>query len=252
MIGYDNLRQTLESLISSDASTTPEIFGNLLGLATQNFSLTSSFVDATARKDANSSTVLTKIMGIDPNLLSVYNPLAVLCIMDLRSAYPDPMITTAAFKVVERLVFSSHRNQALLNQSGLCRRLFKDLRSSTLTARDVSSAQKTLRRLLEMGAGLDEAREIFRALVMPAKHDPKTMALDSDTLEVLRGGMRGVGKWPHFVAFGGGGSGRSGIEVQTTGARSRTFPGSQGFSFLVSSHVLCTFGPSSMMSTMSL
>lgn len=164
----------------------------------------------------------------------IKSPAGIVCMLQLAPP-ASPSLAYATLKVVERIAFISHRNQALLNESGVAGILFQLLRSTPpRPVEEIVVMSKTLKRLLDMGARPDEARAMFRSVLKPEADGPSNYHLDSEVLEQLKIGMRSAGKWPSFIAFGSGGEARAGLELPNAHLQGRTFPGSTGLTFLVS------------------
>ncbi|KAG8984948.1 hypothetical protein FRB94_005904 [Tulasnella sp. JGI-2019a] len=236
LVGYDVFRHTLEALISFDKRTIREVSGYLLCLATENFGLVNCFEDDDDVLGSSSGNDRTgsKVTALDPDALSLHNPAAILCMIELQRSFPSASVIATTFKIVERMVFSSHRNQALLNQAGLCRLLSRELSSSPsiLSVHDTASIQRTLRRVLEIGLNFDEAEEMFKAMVIQSDSDSTPPSLNGEVLECVKGGMRTAGIWPQFISFGGGFAGKSGIELENARSRGRTFPSALGYTYM--------------------
>ncbi|KAG8889189.1 hypothetical protein FRB98_005531 [Tulasnella sp. 332] len=233
LVGYDVFRHTLEALMAFDSRTISEVFGYLLCLATENFALVDCFHnDVSAPGSSTSDGTGSEISTLDSDALSLHNPAAVLCILELQASLASAPITAVTLKLIERMVYVNHLNQALLNQAGLCKLLSRELRSSRLSVHDTISAQRTLRRVQEMGWNFDEAEEIFKTLVLQNETEPVSFSLNSEVLECVKGAMRTAGIWPRFISFGGGSVGKSGMELRNARSRGRTFPSALGYTFM--------------------
>lgn len=231
------LSGTLETLVSTNTTSLTHVFGCLLAFAANDFDLIGVFVDLEAINNADWEAIDAKIVSsVDVHSLVLHNPIGIATILRLLHL-ASPSTTHAVLKLLDRLVYSSHRNQALLNQSGIIMILFDFLHAlpSFIPKSETLPITKSLKRLLEMGAPLEESRIIFKSLLKPVDDKAvKPHELNTSVLELLRTGMRAAGKWPSFLAFGTGGDHRAGIEMPKCHLNGRTFPGSAGFTFLVS------------------
>jgi hypothetical protein len=135
----------------------------------------------------------------------------------------------ATLKVIERLVSLNHRNHSMLNEAHLTGFVFGKLHGTKptegLVADDAerSVLQRTLRRLLEMGASTAEARAIYQRAV------DENLRVDAEILDILRSARRA--KFPEYFSFDGPAS----IQLNEDGGR--TFPCPMGFTFMVSSMI---------------
>ncbi|KAG8952301.1 hypothetical protein FRC04_004729 [Tulasnella sp. 424] len=235
LIGDLVLCGTLETLVSTNTTSITHVFGCLLAFAANDFALVHVFVGTEAVDQGDWDSIDAKVVNsIDVHSLVLHNAIGIVTILRLLHL-TSPSTTHAVFKHLDRLVYSGHRNQALLNQSGIVGLLFHFLHTppSFIPQSEMNSITKSLKRLLEMGAPLDESRIIFRSLLKPMDVTAgKAPELNPATLELLRSGMRASSKWPSFIGFGTGGDQRAGIDMPKCQLNGRTFPGSAGFTFL--------------------
>ncbi|KIO27820.1 hypothetical protein M407DRAFT_72594 [Tulasnella calospora MUT 4182] len=227
---------TLETLVSTNTTSLTHVFGCLLAFAANDFAFVGVFVDTDAVDNADwEATIDAKIISsVDVHSLALHNTIGIATILRLLHL-ASPSTTHAVLKLLDRLVHSSHRNQAVLNQCGIISILFDFLHilPSFIPQSETPYIAKSLKRLLEMGAPLEESHIIFKSLLKPMDAKAgKVHELNTATLDLLRSGMRAAGKWPSFIAFGTGGDHRAGIEMPKCHLNGRTFPGSAGFTFL--------------------
>lgn len=165
--------------------------------------------------------------------LSLYHAEPLICMLDLAASSPPLLALTIHY--VERIAFANRRNQAILNEAHFCRHLSRLLDSGTLPVPLAASAQKSYKRVLEMGLKFEEAEELFKELMTPPPSESDDFSLSSGALERVKSGMRTAGIWPPFVSIGDGKtSSRSGIQLSNSRLRGRSFPSALGFTFMVS------------------
>lgn len=99
----------------------------------------------------------------------------------------------ATLQALEYLSSQCLRNRAILNDLNIASSLFQLFLASPPDSRERKRIQKTLRRVLELGASVSEARLILRSAVLPGDR------LHADVLEIVRGAARG--RWPTHVSF---------------------------------------------------
>lgn len=220
----------LDTLIASKACSAGHVFDCLLSFALHDFTPLGLFAEITPGMDELA--IDGSIGKVEIKLSMLHNPIGIVCMMELLYLASDSLHYGVS-KMVDRIAFASHRNQALLSQSGLTSVLLAITGSTTLPHSSISIAQKSSKRLLEMGAPLDEARKLLQSTIKISNAETTTYSLDSQVLDRLRDGMKTAGKWPNFVSIGGGDVERSGLELGEAQLQGRTFPGSAGFSFLV-------------------
>ncbi|KAG8921217.1 hypothetical protein FRC00_008974, partial [Tulasnella sp. 408] len=229
------LSGTLETLVSTNTTSLTHVIGCLLAFAANDFDLFGVFVETEAINNEDWEVIDAKIVSsVDVHSLVLHNTIGIATILRLLHL-ASPSTTHAVLKLLDRLVYSGHRNQALLNQSRIIDILFDFLHALPpfIPQSETLSITKSLKRLLEMGAPLEESRIIFKSLLKPVDDKAaKPYELNTPVLELLRTGMRAAGKWPSFLAFGTGGDHRAGIEMPKCHLNGRTFPGSAGFTFL--------------------
>jgi hypothetical protein len=214
---------------SNDA---PQILSFILSVTLGSFAFANFYVTLNTQTEGtiDYSLIDSKIHEAERRLSKIHNPGFLLVLYSLRQEMnPNPTLSYAIAKSLERIAHSNHRNQAYLNQLGLVQALFDELhpkddstklaKRSELPLPEVQILQKLLRRLIEMGASLPLARQIFAA-ALRADH-----TIDSDVLEILRAGMRA--KWPEFLSF----HGQAGLIFNDS--QGKAFPPSSGFTFMV-------------------
>lgn len=197
--------------------------GYLLALALQDFSLSTFF---TSLKSSVPSTVKidSRIGQTEHRFGKIRFPQVILMMLHLVKEMPqdDTMMRYAVMKLTERLASANHRNQALLNEIGVVRFTFNKLFTPQTQQIDDSERavlQRLLRRLLEMGASTEDAREVYQRAL---KDDP---SIDTEVLEVLKSCQRA--KWPEHLSFDGTGV----LELKEDGGKG--FPCPNGFTFMV-------------------
>ena len=140
--------------------------GYLLALALQNFSMCDIFTSL--RTSPPSTANIDSAIGQQEHRFGkIRAPQAILIMLNLTTEVPrdNSMIRYAILKVTERLAAASHRNQALLNGTGIVRHVFDRLYTAqNLPLDDAERAvlQKLLRRMLEMGASTADGRHIYQ------------------------------------------------------------------------------------------
>jgi hypothetical protein len=197
--------------------------GYLLALALQNFSMCDIF--ASLRTSPPSTANIDSAIGQQEHRFGkIRAPQAVLIMLNLTTEVPldNSMIRYAILKVTERLAAANHRNQALLNGTGIVRHVFDKLytaQNPQLDVADRAVLQKLLRRMLEMGASTADARHIYQRTMR------QDLTIDGEILEVLRTGQRA--KWPEHFSF----DGTAALQLKEDGGR--MFPCPTGFTFMV-------------------
>ncbi|KAG9019622.1 hypothetical protein FRB90_012468 [Tulasnella sp. 427] len=229
LIGDLVLYGTLETLVSTNATSVTHVLGCLLAFSVNDFALADLFNTIESGSDE------TKVLG-SMNIHSVVVQNVTGIATTLRFLHLATHSTVhAALKLLDRLVHSSHRNQALLNASGIVGLLFHFLRTGPpyISESGIVSIKKSLKRLLEMGAPVEEARIIFKSFLNSVDTPTgKSYTLDPTSLDLIKNGMKFASKWPSFIAFGTGRHNRAGIDMSECQLNGRTFPGSAGFTYL--------------------
>ncbi|KAG8908740.1 hypothetical protein FRB99_002978 [Tulasnella sp. 403] len=231
LVGYQLLHRSLETLIHSHLLTLPQVLGYLFAFAMQDFGLCDLFLSFDHSPALDPTTIDAKIATMESRIFfALHNPAAIVCMFRLLSL-ASPSISHATLRIIERIVFASHRNQALLNQIGLAGILFEYLHSGPeLPPSELPIVRKTFRRILEMGASIQHSRSMFQSALKLTP--PSTFSINSSVLEYTKFGMRAIGKWPDFISIGCGGPEKVGIELSNAQLLGRTFPGSAGFTYM--------------------
>lgn len=105
----------------------------------------------------------------------------------------SPESRDATLQALEYLSSQCLRNRAILNDLNIASSLLQFLLASPPDSRERRRIQKTLRRVLELGASVSEARLILQSAVLPDDR------LHLEVLEVVRGAARG--RWPTHISF---------------------------------------------------
>lgn len=258
-VGYEPLIKATTHLLARPASAN-ETIGLMLAIALERHEAVSFFLSMTAAastsEDQSPDHALVNAVVYEYQWLlacPIQNPGAIRAMFALRTdAKQQPGISYCVLKTLERLASSSHVNQASLNQCGLIQTIFDELHpfdqpnavngSSRSVPPHESAAprispetailKRLLRRLLEMGASLDEARHMFEAVLSPHQE------IASGTLEVLKAAMRA--KWPEFFAM----HGQASFLLADVNVPTKGFPPPTGFTFTASAyhcHLLTRF-----------
>lgn len=208
------------SPFACDPQTLDQAFGFLLSFSLSNFSFAGFF-----RYLRSAESREEQLAEFEHRPAVIHIPQAILAIVHLLDNIPetDEILPYSVFKVVERLVTFSHRNQASLSALGLGGILFDRLYcpspSHAISPQTELVMQKLLKKLLSIGASTKDAREMFRKVVQ------EDGIIDSHILETLRLSMRV--KWPEHFTF----DGEASIELPEDVGKG--MPCSQGFSFMV-------------------
>jgi len=99
----------------------------------------------------------------------------------------------ATLQALEYLTSQSLRNRAILNNLNIAPSLLQFFLVSPPDSRERRRIQRTLRRVLELGVSVSEARLILQSVVLPDDR------LHPEVLEVVRGAARG--RWPTHISF---------------------------------------------------
>lgn len=204
-VSFDSIARAVEALVR-DSRTMDQTIGFILSVALNNFALSSLFrtlrsadnVDVAEHKALLGTIVQPKLYAL---LITLLPP-------------SDTFLRQAVFALTDVLLGLNHRNQVLLSNV----QLFSPLFQCYLEADDKSRStlQKVLKRLLDVGVSVTDARRTFKHAV----RDGKT--LDADVIEIIRSGMKA--RWPiHFSL-----EGKSAFQVGDKGLPST------GFTFMVS------------------
>lgn len=227
--------------LACNPAFTPRVFGLLLSLAMETFSLYTFFTALPAgdQETLDMAALDTYTQSQERRWLNASNIKAIPVLLTLNVTTNAPIaLSYLVYKVVERIIASSHRNQAALNELGVARIVFDRLfpktdphaRDTTVRRRDASEEMvlhKILRRLLEMGStNMDEARHIFSS-TLKGRLEP---IIDPAILELLRSSARA--KWPEFFSL------HHAAALTLTQARGKVFPPPLGFTFSVRGRVL--------------
>ncbi|QRV82971.1 beige protein [Ceratobasidium sp. AG-Ba] len=155
---------------------------------------------------------------------------AVTILLRLVWALPSPAGSRTSYaiaKLLDRLAAASHANRAALGHAGIVQlvwdRLYTVNKSSTpasIPLPESTALQKLIRRILELGAPLDDLKLLFRRTADP------TVA--TKALALLKGNPNA--RWPSFLAFRGDGAG---LDVKQVAGGGRGTFGSGGFTMLM-------------------
>lgn len=198
--------------------------GYLLALSVQNFSLSNIFT--TLRASVPSTAKIDSMIAQNEHRLGkVRLPDVVLIMVNLVVNLPrdESLLPYATLKLVERLISQNHRNHSMLNEAHLIGLIFERLYGKekvTIDDAERSVMQRTLRRLLEMGASTAETRTIYQRVVND------DLVIDGEILEILRSAKRA--KFPQYYSFDGPAS------LQLNEDSGRVFPCPMGFTYMVS------------------
>jgi len=99
----------------------------------------------------------------------------------------------ATLQALEYLSSQCLRNRAILSDLNTATSLLQLFLASPPDSRERRRIQKTLRRVLELGASVSEARLLLQSAVLSGDR------LHPDVLEIVRGAARG--RWPSHVSF---------------------------------------------------
>jgi hypothetical protein len=104
-----------------------------------------------------------------------------------------PESRDATLQALENLTSRCLRNRAILSNLNIAPSLLSLFLASPSDSRERKRIQKILRRVLELGVSVSEARLIFQSVVLPDDR------LHPEVLEVVRGAARG--RWPTHISF---------------------------------------------------
>ena len=104
-----------------------------------------------------------------------------------------PESRDATLQALEHLTSQCLRNRAILNNLNIASSLLQNFLVSPPDSRERRRAQKTLRRVLELGVSVSEAQLILQSVVLPDDQ------LHPEVLEIVRGAARG--RWPTHISF---------------------------------------------------
>jgi len=104
-----------------------------------------------------------------------------------------PEFRGVTLQALEYLSSQCLRNRAILSDLNTASSLLQLFLASPPDSRERRRIQKTLRRVLELGASVSEARLILQSAVISGDR------LHPDVLEIVRGAARG--RWPTHVSF---------------------------------------------------
>ncbi|KAG8936117.1 hypothetical protein FRC02_004435 [Tulasnella sp. 418] len=203
-VGYQAVVQTISSLIEIDSSTAYILFGYLTALAFHNFSLSSTFSELPAFNAGHTQPIDDLVNSVEPKFTTLHNPNAIISLASLCLPSTQSNLVYATLRVIEKIMLSSHRSQAILSSLGLGGVIDGFLnRFQTIQDPHVSVTlalgKRILKRSREMGAPIDEARSLFHSIV---RMDDKKPTLNSVALGEARGALKWAGKWPPFISFG--------------------------------------------------
>jgi hypothetical protein len=99
----------------------------------------------------------------------------------------------ATIQALEHLSSKFLRNRAILNDLNIASSLLQFFLASPPDSRERRRIQRVLRRVLELGVPVSEARLILQSVVLPDDR------LHPEVLEVVRGAARG--RWPTHISF---------------------------------------------------
>lgn len=99
----------------------------------------------------------------------------------------------ATLQALEYLSSQCLRNRAILSDLNTTSSLLQFFLASPPDSRERRRIQKTLRRVLELGASVSEARLLLQSAVLSGDR------LHPDVLEIVRGAARG--RWPPHISF---------------------------------------------------
>lgn len=104
-----------------------------------------------------------------------------------------PELRDATLQALEHLTSRRLRNRAILNNLSIASSLLQLFLASPSDSRERKRIQKSLRRVLELGISVSEARLVLQSVVLPDDR------LHPEVLEVVRGVARG--RWPTHISF---------------------------------------------------
>jgi len=172
--------------------------GRLLALSFGDFFLV-EFFTSLRTKLPDTGQMHIHFMEFAPCLTSISLPgtLGVLWSFILRTRNTDHALRLTVYKLLEHLAHSTHRNLALLSMQNILPHLFVLLKVSAASDNDRERRiiSKILRRLFEMGASIQDSRELLQCI---AKHDG---SVDIDMFELVRASAKS--RWPQHILLNG-------------------------------------------------
>jgi hypothetical protein len=206
-----------------DPRTSAQTMGYILALAVQNFSISNLFTNLRASVPSIAM-IDSMIVQNEHRFGKVRLPDVVIVMFNLVDYLPqdESMLPYTTLKVIERLVSLNHRNHSMLNEAHLIQFIFQRLygrEKSDMDDAERSVLQRTLRRLLEMGASTAETRTMYQRTVN------ENLVIDGEVLSIIRSAKRA--KFPEYFSFDGPAS----LQLNEDGGR--VFPCPMGFTYMV-------------------
>ena len=138
----------------------------------------------------------------------------------LTDTLPESRVVT--LQALEYLSSQCLRNRAILNNLDIAPSLLQFFLALPPDSRERRRIQKTLRRVLELGVSVSEARLILQSVVLPGER------LHPEVLEVVRSAARGG--WPTHISFMSSAS----LSFSQSGAKGLPYT---GFTYMVGNSV---------------
>ena len=179
-VGYESLSRALSPSVTS----TPiqlRTLGLVISFAIQDFSLSDYY------QPGQSDTP-----EVRAHLDVIRQPGGIRVLWDSLTDIP-PESRDATLQALEHLTSQCLRNRAILNNLNIASSLLQFFLVSPPDSRERRRIQRTLRRVLELGVSVSEARLILQSVVLPDDR------LHPEVLEVVRGAARG--RWPTHISF---------------------------------------------------
>jgi len=129
---------------------------------------------------------------VQAHLDAIRQPGGIQVLWDYLTDMP-PQSRDATLQALEHLTSQCLRNRAILNNLNIASSLLQIFLVLPPDSRERRRAQKTLRRVLELGVSVSEAQLILQSAVLPDDR------LHPEVLEVVRGAARG--RWPTHISF---------------------------------------------------
>jgi hypothetical protein len=182
-VGYRSLFQALLPLVSR-TQTQAQSLGCILSFALQDFSLSGYFLSEQRQTDPHLSEIASKD-------LVIHQPGAIRVLWDFLPEL-DHNLRYDILKILEQLSSLYHRNRAVLSHLGIVPQLFQMyLDSKGSPQRPI--IQKTLKRILDLGASTSDIRIILQNVV---KVDE---TLNPNALELVKHAAKG--RWPRHLSL---------------------------------------------------
>ncbi|KIJ62307.1 hypothetical protein HYDPIDRAFT_30564 [Hydnomerulius pinastri MD-312] len=201
-VGYTSLSDASQALLNHPV-TSEKALGCLLSLSIHDFTLVDLFVTLQASHHDPKE--------LDVHFLEFAPALGTICLPHVfkiawnfmsRALATNSSLRPVVYKVLEHLTQSSHRNLAVLSMIGVLTPMFSHFISTTGHQQNSDSQAaerrlqcKILKRLFEMGASTQDARQLLQCAVK------ENRTLDQEMIDLIRSSLRS--RWPLHISLQG-------------------------------------------------